>query len=99
MAKELTTNRMWVARGIALAADALQIGLFPMFAGGVPEGADLALEVVTGALLCWLCGFHAAFLPTVVAEAVPLVDMFPSWTLATLFVTRNSVVVPKKLPG
>lgn len=99
VAKELTPQQLWAARGIALAADALQIGLFPLFAGGVPGGADLALEVVTGALLCWLCGFHPAFLPTVVAEALPMVDMFPSWTLATLFVTRNSAVAPKKLAG
>lgn len=98
MAKEMTPNRVWVARGIALAADALQIGLFPVFAGGVPQGADLALELVTGALLCFLCGFHPAFLPTFVAEAFPLVDAFPSWTLATLFVTRNSTA-PTKLPG
>jgi hypothetical protein len=99
MAKELTTKRIWIARGIALAADALQLGLLPLFVGGVPEGADLALEAVTGALLCWLCGFHAAFLPTVIAEAVPMVDLFPSWTVATLFVTRNGAVVPKKLPS
>lgn len=90
MAKPLTPNRIWLARGIALAADALQIGLFPLFSGGIPEGADLALEAVTGALLCWICGFHAAFLPTVIGEALPMVDLFPSWTLATLFVTRRS---------
>ena len=85
-----------LARGVALAADAVQIGLFPLFAGGAAEGADLALEAVTGLLLCWICGFHVAFLPTVVGEALPLVDLFPSWTLATLFVTRNREVVPPK---
>jgi hypothetical protein len=99
MTKALTPKRIWLARGIALAADALQLGLFPLFVGGVPEGADLALEAVTGVLLCALCGFSPAFLPTIIAEALPMVDMFPSWTLATLFVTRNSAVVPKALPG
>jgi hypothetical protein len=99
MAKELTPKRVWIARGIALAADAVQLGLFPLFVGGAPEAADLALEAVTGALLCWLCGFHAAFLPTVIAEAVPMVDLFPSWTVATLFVTRNSGLVSKTLPS
>jgi hypothetical protein len=95
MVKPLTPKRIWLARGIALAADALQIALFPLFSGGVPEGADLALETVTGALLCWICGFHTAFLPTVVGEALPMVDLFPSWTLATLFVTRNSAPAPE----
>jgi len=98
MAKALTRKRIWSARAIALAADALQIGLFPLFAAGAPEIADLALDVATGALLCWLCGFHAAFLPTVVGEALPMVDLFPSWTLATLFVTRNAAVLPATPP-
>jgi hypothetical protein len=99
MAKTLTTKRVWLARGVALAADALQLGLLPLFVGGAPEAADLALEAVTGVLLCWICGFHPAFLPTAIGEALPMVDLFPSWTLATLFVTRNSVVAPKTLPA
>jgi hypothetical protein len=99
MAKALTRNRIWTARAIAVVADAVQIWLFPLFALGAPEVTDLALEVVTGGLLCWLCGFHPAFLPTVVGEALPVVDLFPSWTLATLFVTRNAALVQEQLPA
>jgi len=95
MAKPLTPKRIWAARGIALAADALQIVLFPLFVGGLPEGADAALDVGVGALLWWLCGFHAAFLPTFVGEALPTVDLFPTWTLAVLFVTRKGAEAPK----
>jgi hypothetical protein len=94
MTQALSTRRIWLARGVALAADAVQLGLFPLFAGGIAEGADLALEAVTCLLLCWICGFHAAFLPTVVAEALPLIDLFPSWTLATLFATRQRAALP-----
>jgi hypothetical protein len=90
----MTAKQIWTARGIALAADALQMLLFPLFAGGVPEGADAVLDVAVAALLCWLCGFHAAFLPTLLAEALPTVDLFPSWTLAVLFVTRKSKALP-----
>jgi hypothetical protein len=89
MAKAPTPKEIWAARGIALAADALQIALFPLFAGGAPEGADAIVDVVVGALLCWLCGFHLAFLPTFIGEALPTVDLFPSWTLAVLYVTRK----------
>jgi hypothetical protein len=89
MAKALTRNQIWAARGIALAADALQIALFPLFVGGVPEGVDAALDVGVAAALWWLCGFHVAFLPTFIGEALPTVDLFPSWTLAVLFVTRK----------
>jgi hypothetical protein len=90
MSKPMTAKEIWAARGIALAADALQVVLFPLFAGGVPEVADAALDVAVGVALVWLCGFHAAFLPTFVAESLPTVDLFPSWTLAVFFVTRKN---------
>lgn len=101
MAKPLSPERVVLARSVAIAADALQIWLFPLFVGGVAEGADAALEVVVGLLLCWICGFHPAFLPTFVGEALPMVDLFPSWTLATLYVTRksNQLPLPNKSPG
>jgi hypothetical protein len=95
MAKTLTRNQIWLARGIALAADAVQIVFFPLFAGGAPEGADAVMDVCVAALLCWLCGFHAAFLPTFIGEALPTLDLFPSWTLAVLFVTRKGADAPK----
>jgi hypothetical protein len=95
MAKTLTRNQIWLARGIALAADAAQIVLFPLFVGGAPEGVDAVVDVCVAALLCWICGFHAAFLPTILSEALPTVDLFPSWTLAVLFVTRKGRDVPK----
>jgi hypothetical protein len=94
MAKPLSPERVVLARAVAVSADALQIWLFPLFAGGVAEGADAALEVVVALLLTWICGFHPAFLPTFVGEALPIVDLFPSWTLATLYVTRKSNQLP-----
>ncbi|HVW27761.1 MAG TPA: hypothetical protein VHC69_20490 [Polyangiaceae bacterium] len=100
----MTPKQIWIARGVAFAADALQMVLFPLFAGGVPEGADAVLDVGVGAVLCWLCGFHVAFLPTFIAEALPTADLFPTWTLAVLFVTAktqslsSSAPLPPNLP-
>jgi hypothetical protein len=94
MAKPLSPERVVVARAVAFAADAVQIWLFPLFAGGVAQGADAVLEVIVGLLLCWICGFHPAFLPTFIGEALPIIDLFPSWTLATLYVTRKSKQLP-----
>jgi hypothetical protein len=96
MAKAMTRRSIWTARAIALAADVVQIALFPLFAGGIPEGADAVLDVGVGIALCWLCGFHPAFLPTFIGEALPTIDLFPTWTLATLFVTRKLPVLPEK---
>jgi hypothetical protein len=95
MAQPLTQNRILLARSIALVADALQLGLIPLFAGGALEGADLALDVIVGILLTWICGFHLAFLPTIIAEALPGVDLVPTWTVATLFVTRGGARAPE----
>jgi hypothetical protein len=90
----MTSQQIWLARGIALAADALQLGLFPLFAGGAPEGADLIVDVAAAALLTWLCGFHLAFLPALIAESLPGIDLFPTWTAAALFATRKRATVP-----
>ncbi|HEX2658376.1 MAG TPA: hypothetical protein VHU40_08895 [Polyangia bacterium] len=99
----MTRRQVWLARGVAMAADGLQLALFPLFAGGAPAGADLVVDLVTGAALTWLCGFHWAFLPTLVAEAAPMLDLFPSWTAAVLFVTRRRAAElppepPRELP-
>src|SRR4051812_3815035 len=93
MSRSMTRSRVWSARGIALVADGIQWLLVPLFAGGAPEGADLVVDLVTAALLTWLCGFHLAFLPAVVAEALPVIDLFPTWTAATLFVTRKGAAL------
>jgi hypothetical protein len=93
--KLLTRRQVWMARGVAMAADAIQLGLFPLFVGGAAEGADLVVDLVAGAALTWLCGFHVAFLPTLLAEAAPMLNLFPSWTAAVLYVTRRR---PLELP-
>lgn len=85
----LSTRRIWLARGLAIAVDGLQIGLLPLFAGGAAEGVGIGVDVVAAALFIWLCGFHVAFLPTAIAEVLPFVDLFPSWTAAVLFATRS----------
>jgi hypothetical protein len=38
-----------------------------------------------------LLGWHWAFLPTLAAKLIPGADLFPTWTAAVWFVTRNKV--------
>ena len=87
----LKTPELRLAWVLALAADAVQIAVFPMFAEGAFSPADTALDVVVAALLIRLLGWHWAFLPTFAAELVPGLDLFPTWTAAVLFVTRTQV--------
>lgn len=84
----MTRRRVWLARGLAALADLVQWVLLPFFLGGGVEGPAAALDAVMAVLMIWLCGWHIAFLPTAVAEALPMVDLFPTWTAAAFFVTR-----------
>ena len=83
--------RRRTARLIAVVVDALQIVVFPAFFPGLVSPFENALDVATGIILTCL-GWHVAFLPTFIAEMVPFVDLFPSWTLAVFFVTRKKGV-------
>jgi hypothetical protein len=82
-------SRIWAARAIALAADAIQIVAVPFFFGGAASPVNDALDLVVGIVLVILVGWHFAFLPTFIAELVPMLNIFPTWTTAILFVTRG----------
>ena len=81
--------RVWAARFVAVAADAIQIFAVPAFLGGAASPVNDALDVAVGIVMVVLLGWHIAFLPTFVAELVPVLGIFPTWTAAALFVTRG----------
>lgn len=77
-------RRAWM---VAIAADILQWGMFPLVLGG--GGALMAgLDLVVAFLLVRWMGWHLAFLPAFVTELVPIANFVPSWTLAMWIVTR-----------
>jgi hypothetical protein len=80
-----------LAWAVAIAADALQIAAFPFFAEGGVSPADSLLDLVVAFVLIRLLGWHWAFLPTLAAELIPGADLFPTWTAAVWFVTRQQV--------
>ncbi|HYX23394.1 MAG TPA: hypothetical protein VFC23_04510 [Thermoanaerobaculia bacterium] len=86
---EATPGRVKAARMIAVAADLLQIGGFAVFMPGWASPADDVLDVVVGAVLTWLVGWHWSFLPSFLIELVPGMDLIPSWTAAVLLATRG----------
>jgi hypothetical protein len=98
--KSLKTPEHRLAWIVALAADAVQITVFPMFVEGAMSPADTALDVLVAALLIRLLGWHWAFLPTLAAEMLPGFDLFPTWTAAVYFVTRSEIKAgePEILP-
>lgn len=87
---------------IAVLADALQIGLFPLFGEGAFSPLNDLLDVAVAWALTRLLGWHWAFLPSFVAELVPGLDLVPTWTLAVLIVTREmsaSAAEPPTIEG
>ncbi len=80
-----------LAWAVAIAADALQIAAFPFFVEGGISPADSLLDLIVAFVLIRLLGWHWAFLPTLAAELVPGADLFPTWTAAVWFVTRQQV--------
>ena len=84
----MTAGRVWAARAIAVAADALQIFVTPLFSEGGASPFDVALDIAVAGAMTTLVGWHWAFLPSFAAEMVPVVDLVPTWTAAVLIATR-----------
>lgn len=75
---------------LAIAADILQIAVFPAFVEGAMSPADDLLDLGVAALMTRLLGWHWEFLPSFFAKLVPGVDMVPFWTLAVANVWRKA---------
>lgn len=97
--RTLTRREHRLAWSIAIAADAIQIGMFPLFAMGGASPATTALDFVVALMLTRILGWHWAFLPSFAAELLPGFDLFPTWTAAVFFVTRNANIKETRDPN
>jgi len=86
----LLRTRFQVAMMIAIAADALQVILLPLFMAGAESPADDILDLGIGVAMVLLLGWHWEFLPSFFAKLVPGVDLVPFWTLSVANVYRRS---------
>jgi hypothetical protein len=92
-------GRVKAARSIALAADFLQIVVFPVFLPGAASPVNDALDVAVAISMYALIGWHWAFLPTFLAELIPAFDLVPTWTAAVFFATRGRKGPVSKVQG
>ncbi|HJU83193.1 MAG TPA: hypothetical protein VJ600_03195 [Holophagaceae bacterium] len=93
----LSKARLRAAWIVAVAVDALQIGL--QATGPLQVLVDWPLDLLTALAMLWLVGFHWAFLPTFLAEAVPWLDVVPTWTIAVAIATRGRSASPEVAPA
>jgi len=107
MQDALSPARVRAARVLALSADLLQIALLPAFVPGAISPANNVVDLVVAVALVRLIGWHWSFVPTFLAELVPVLNLVPTWTAAVLLATRGrtgeaepglSVVEPARLP-
>jgi hypothetical protein len=86
---------------LAVAADALQVIVFPLFLEGALSPLDDVLDFAVAAALVNLLGWHWEFLPSFVGKLVPGADLVPFWTLAVVNVYRKwkQVVVASEEGG
>jgi hypothetical protein len=89
--KSLKEPEHRMAWAVAIAADTLQIAAFPLFVEGAMSPADSLLDLIAAFVMIRLLGWHWAFLPTAAAKLIPGADLFPTWTAAVWFVTRQKV--------
>jgi hypothetical protein len=95
----LTPGRVRTARIVALVADCVQILAVPAFSEGFLSPINDFLDVLVGAILISLLGWHWAFLPAFVSELVPLWDLIPTWSGTVFFVTRGGAEAPPAPPA
>lgn len=97
MKETLTPRQIWLARVIAVAADALQIAVFPAIGWAVP--VNVAIDVVVALILIKLVGWHIAFLPSFAVEVLPVAELAPTWTVAVLLATAGRSAQPSEADG
>lgn len=95
----LTRQRVLAARTVAVVADAVQIGLLPLFVEGATSPVNDVLDVAVAGVMIALLGWHWAFLPAFLSELVPVFDLVPTWTAAVFIATRHSGMPPRTQPA
>lgn len=85
----LTPGRIRAARAIAMVADLAEIVVFPAFMEGFLSPANDVVDVAVAVALTRILGWHWAFLPSFLAEMIPVVGLVPTWTAAVFYVTSG----------
>ena len=80
----VSPRRRRIAIAIAALADALQLGLFPVFSEGALSIPDDVLDGVVAVLLLVTLGWRWRVVAALALELVPGVALFPTWTAFVL---------------
>jgi hypothetical protein len=95
----VSPTRKRIALAIAALADAVQLGLFPVFAEGALSIPDDALDAVVAVMLVATLGWSWRLSMALAAEMVPGLALFPTWTAFVLMVRSEPPPPVAALPG
>ena len=89
MRSDVSPLRLKAAWVVAIGIDALQVIIFPATIEGIFSPVEVILDFVAMGLLSWLVGWHWAFLPSIIVELIPGLELAPTWTLAFAIASRG----------
>jgi hypothetical protein len=92
MLASMTPKRKRVALAIAVLADAVQLGFFPVFGAGALSIPDDVLDFGVAVALVITLGWRWRLVAALAFELVPGLALFPSWTV--LVATLPAVPAP-----
>jgi hypothetical protein len=92
MLASMTPKRKRVALAIAVLADVVQLGFFPVFGAGALSVPDDVLDFGVAVALVITLGWRWRLAAALVFELVPGLALFPSWT--ALVATLPAVPAP-----
>lgn len=98
MRSEVSPLRLKAAWAVAVGIDALQVFIFPSTVEGVFSPVEIVLDFLAMAVLTMLVGWHWAFIPSIIVELVPGLDLAPTWTIALAIASRG-LNRPGPVPG
>jgi hypothetical protein len=99
---KLSQRRIFAAFAVAILADAIQFPATAAAATGIfavpSEATDCLVDCVVAVITTALLGFHWMLLPTMLIEAVPGLDLLPTWTGCVALVVRLRLKSPQGQP-
>jgi hypothetical protein len=94
----VSRRRKRIALAVAALSDVVQLALFPVFAEGATSPFDVALDAATAIAILAIVGFQWRLAIALLAELVPGVDLFPTWTAVVASLPAREEASPEK-PG
>lgn len=83
---------------VAGASDLVQLLFVPVVVEGAASPFEVALDLTTALVILLVMGFRWRLAMALVAELIPGVDLFPTWTAAVLSMPVETKTLPPPSP-